>query len=131
VIAIAGVGVTLAVARSVRSGPRRVTAAAAVGVALSGLLASFSGFLLPWDQLALWSVTVGTNMRGEMPLLRHSSQVQYILIGGATVSVTTFRLWFYVHVLLVPVALIGLGLLAARRLGRRADKPDGPTGLGS
>jgi len=28
------------------------------------LLLSFTGYLLPWDQLALWAVTVGTNMMG-------------------------------------------------------------------
>ena len=31
----------------------------------------FTGYLLPWDQLALWAVTVGTNMAGFVPVLRH------------------------------------------------------------
>jgi quinol-cytochrome oxidoreductase complex cytochrome b subunit len=31
------------------------------------LLLSFTGYLLPWDQLALWAVTVGTNMMGYTP----------------------------------------------------------------
>ena len=34
------------------------------------LLLSFTGYLLPWDQLALWAVTVGTNMMGYTPGLR-------------------------------------------------------------
>src|SRR3954468_4321766 len=33
------------------------------------LLLSFTGYLLPWDQLALWAVTVGTNMMGYTPVL--------------------------------------------------------------
>ncbi len=41
------------------------------------LLLSFTGYLLPWDQLALWAVTVGTNMMGYTPvfgnLARHVS----------------------------------------------------------
>ena len=32
------------------------------------LLLSFTGYLLPWDQLALWAVTVGTNMMGYTPV---------------------------------------------------------------
>src|SRR6478609_6892682 len=33
------------------------------------LLLSFTGYLLPWDQLALWAVTVGTNMMGYTPVI--------------------------------------------------------------
>ncbi len=35
------------------------------------LLLSFTGYLLPWDQLAMWAVTVGTNMARATPLLGH------------------------------------------------------------
>src|SRR5580765_9041731 len=43
----------------------------AIGVVLLTLtlLLSFTGYLLPWDQLALWAVTVGTNMGAATPLL--------------------------------------------------------------
>src|SRR3954470_13508465 len=42
-----------------------------VGVILLTLtfLLSFTGYLLPWDQLAIWAVTVGTNMAGATPLV--------------------------------------------------------------
>src|SRR2546429_6932407 len=33
------------------------------------LLLSFTGYLLPWDQLAIWAVTVGSNMARATPLL--------------------------------------------------------------
>src|SRR6202044_382880 len=48
------------------------------------LLLSFTGYLLPWDQLALWAVTVGTNMMGYTPVF--GSQVNFVLIGGSTIG---------------------------------------------
>jgi quinol-cytochrome oxidoreductase complex cytochrome b subunit len=33
------------------------------------LLLSFTGYLLPWDQLAIWAITVGSNMASATPLL--------------------------------------------------------------
>ena len=44
------------------------------------LVSSFTGYLLPWDQLALWAVTVGTDMRGYAVLRDH--QVWFVLLGG-------------------------------------------------
>src|SRR6187397_292313 len=35
------------------------------------LLLSFTGYLLPWDQLAIWAVTVGTNMARAHPVIGH------------------------------------------------------------
>ena len=42
------------------------------------LLLSFTGYLLPWDQLALWAVTVGTNMMGYTPVF--GDQVRFLLL---------------------------------------------------
>jgi len=52
------------------------------------LLLSFTGYLLPWDQLALWAVTVGTNMIGYTPVF--GSQVRFVLLGGAEIGTNTF-----------------------------------------
>ena len=40
------------------------------------LLLSFTGYLLPWDQLALWAVTVGTNMMGYTPVFGAAGAVR-------------------------------------------------------
>jgi quinol-cytochrome oxidoreductase complex cytochrome b subunit len=48
------------------------------------LLLSFTGYLLPWDQLAFWAVTVGTEMAGYVPLI--GEQVRKILLGGPVVG---------------------------------------------
>ena len=49
------------------------------------LLLSFTGYLLPWDQLALWAVTVGTNMIGYTPVF--GRDVRFVLLGGAEIGV--------------------------------------------
>ena len=48
------------------------------------LLLSFTGYLLPWDQLALWAVTVGTNMMGYTPVF--GGQMRYALLGSKEIS---------------------------------------------
>ena len=48
------------------------------------LLLSFTGYLLPWDQLALWAVTVGTNMMGYTPVF--GTEVRFVLLGGVEIG---------------------------------------------
>ena len=48
---------------------------------------SFTGYLLPWDQLALWAVTVGTNMAGYTPVF--GEEVRFVLLGGKEISPET------------------------------------------
>ena len=50
------------------------------------LLLSFTGYLLPWDQLSLWAVTVGTNMMGYTPVF--GDQVRFVLLGGREIGRT-------------------------------------------
>lgn len=68
------------------------------------LLLSFTGYLLPWDQLALWAITVGTNIGGSAPVL--GGQVRFVLIGGFEVGPNALIRFYTLHV-------IGLPLLAA------------------
>ena len=51
------------------------------------LLLSFTGYLLPWDQLALWAVTVGTNMMGYTPVF--GNQVRFVLLGTREIGTET------------------------------------------
>ena len=47
-----------------------------VGVVLLFLtiMLSFTGYLLPWDQIAYWAITIGTNMGGYAPAVQHPDQ---------------------------------------------------------
>jgi quinol-cytochrome oxidoreductase complex cytochrome b subunit len=78
-----------------------------IGVAmlLLTLFLSFTGYLLPWDQLAFWAVTVGTNIAASIPWI--GPQVRELLIGGRSIDQATLIRFYVLHVILLP------GLLGA------------------
>ena len=77
-----------------------------IGVALLllTLLLSFTGYLLPWDQLAYWAVTVGTEMAGYVPLI--GEFVKEMLIGGSVVGSATLLRFYVLHVAVLPAAVV-------------------------
>lgn len=74
-----------------------------VGVILLTLtfLLSFTGYLLPWDQLAMWAVTVGTNMAGATPII--GEQVKFAVVGGYEIGDNTLIRWYVLHVIALPL----------------------------
>ena len=68
------------------------------------LALSFTGYLLPWDQLSIWAVTVGMNMAGTVPVL--GDETRFVLIGGFEVGENALIRFYALHV-------IGLPLIAA------------------
>jgi quinol-cytochrome oxidoreductase complex cytochrome b subunit len=92
------------------------------------LFLSFTDYLLPWDQLAYWAVTVGTNIASSIPLI--GPQVRELLIGGRAIDQPTLIRFYVMHVIVLPGALGGLfvyhmwrirkdgGLARADRAGR-------------
>lgn len=76
-----------------------------VGVILLVLtfLLSYTGYLLPWDQLSLWAVTVGVNMVGSTPLV--GDLVRFYLIGGYTVDQNALIRFYTLHVIGLPILL--------------------------
>ena len=61
------------------------------------LLLSFTGYLLPWDQLAFWAVTVGTTMIGSAPVLGDESK--FLLLGGFEVGSAALIRFYTLHVI--------------------------------
>jgi quinol-cytochrome oxidoreductase complex cytochrome b subunit len=84
--------------------PREFNWVVGVVLLLLTLLLSFSGYLLPWDQLALWAVTVGTNMAGFVPVV--GAQVKFALLAGVEVSAATLLRFYVLHVLAFPFILV-------------------------
>src|SRR5215510_2672477 len=84
--------------------PREFNWVIGVILLLLTLLLSFTGYLLPWDQLALWAVTVGTNMMGYTPVF--GSQVKFVLLGGAEIGSETLLRWYVLHVLALPFLIV-------------------------
>lgn len=67
---------------------------------LATLLLSFTGYLLPWDQLAFWAVTVGTNIAKEAPIVGES--IRYVLLGGTEISQNALLRFYVLHVFFLP-----------------------------
>ena len=65
---------------------------------------SFTGYLLPWDQLAVWAVTVGTSLAGYSPLI--AKQANFLLLGGVIVGPDTLLRWYVLHVLALPFVAV-------------------------
>ena len=64
------------------------------------LFLSFTGYLLPWDQLAFWAVTVGTNIASSVPCV--GPTVRELLIGGRAIEQATLIRFYVLHVIVLP-----------------------------
>ncbi len=84
--------------------PRQFNWVIGVFLLIITLLMSFTGYLLPWDQLAFWAVTVGTEMAGYSPFV--GPQVQGVLMGGEVVGSSTLLRFYVLHVAVLPTSLI-------------------------
>ena len=67
------------------------------------LLLSFTGYLLPWDQLAFWAITVGTTMVGSAPVLGDESK--FLLLGGFEVGTAALIRFYTLHVIALPLVI--------------------------
>ena len=67
------------------------------------LFLSFTGYLLPWDQLAFWAVTVGTNIASSIPWI--GASVRELLIGGRAIEQATLIRFYVLHIILLPGVL--------------------------
>jgi quinol-cytochrome oxidoreductase complex cytochrome b subunit len=84
--------------------PREFNWVVGVVLLVLTLLLSFTGYLLPWDELAFWAITVGTNMIGSDPILGETNH--FVLVGGFEVGQNALIRFYTLHV-------VGLPLLAA------------------
>src|SRR3990172_1648111 len=86
------------------------------------LLLSFTGYLLPWDQLAMWAITVGSNMAratpflghegpgaallkvGEVSLVHSGDDIRFALLGGRFVGAPALLRFYVLHCVFIPLA---------------------------
>src|SRR6476620_8870121 len=78
-----------------------------VGVVLLVLtfLLSFTGYLLPWDQLAIWAITVGTNMVGSTPPPAVGEFIRFLLVGDFSIGQNALIRFYTLHVIGLPLLL--------------------------
>ncbi|MFQ5900266.1 MAG: cytochrome b N-terminal domain-containing protein [Thermodesulfobacteriota bacterium] len=91
-----------------------------IGVILMAftLVLSWTGYLLPWDQLALWAITVGTKMAAATPFIgsegpfgsllgmRINNDVSFMLLGGTVVGQNALLRFYVLHTVVLPVAVV-------------------------
>jgi len=109
--------------------PREFNWIVGVVLLLLTLFASFTGYLLPWDQLSFWAITVGTNIAGYAPVL--GSPARAILLGGREVGQEALTRFYALHIMVLPLALtllVSLHLWRVRKDGGLAanEAPEDP-----
>ena len=111
--------------------PREFNWVLGVLLLLVTLFMSFTGYLLPWDQLAFWAITVGTSIASYAPVV--GKDVKFILLGDSTVGQEALLRFYVLHVAVLPAVL---SLLVAIHFWRiRKDgglsRPEGEDALGA
>lgn len=82
------------------------------------LLLSFTGYLLPWDQIAFWAITVGTKMAAATPFLGNEgpfhellrinqyNDMQFLLLGDNQVGGNALLRFYVLHCVLLPLVCV-------------------------
>lgn len=109
------------------------------------LMFSFTGYLLPWDQLAYWAITIGANIAASpnelamalgLPKAFYVGDIQKeLLLGASTVGAEALIRFYVLHCIALPIIFVGV--LAVHMWRIRKDgglaHPDGtmtPAGKG-
>jgi menaquinol-cytochrome c reductase cytochrome b subunit len=86
--------------------PRELNWIVGVLLLVLGMLMGFTGYLLPWDQTAYWATVVGVNLQGTGPFL--GPFLVPVMQGGPEIGADTLTRFYALHMLLLPLAIIGL-----------------------
>jgi menaquinol-cytochrome c reductase cytochrome b subunit len=86
--------------------PRELNWLLGVGLLVLAMLEGFTGYLLPWDQTSYWATVVGINLNATAPIA--GPFIADFLRGGSEIGENTLSIFYSMHMLLIPGALIGL-----------------------
>lgn len=85
--------------------PREFNWVVGVFLFILTLLLSYTGYLLPYDQLAFWAVTVGANIINYVPIL--GGKLRLLILGGNHIGEFTLVRFYVLHCILLPLIMIG------------------------
>jgi len=81
--------------------PREFNWVVGVMLLLLTLFLSYTGYLLPWDQLAFWAITVGSNILAAVPLA--GAKIRFLMLGGHTVNANALLRFYVLHCVILPL----------------------------
>jgi cytochrome b6 len=84
--------------------PREFNWVVGVVLLLVSLLLSYTGYLLPWDQLAFWAVTVGSNIASAVPVM--GAKIRFLMLGGTAVNANALLRFYVLHCVILPLAAV-------------------------
>jgi len=84
--------------------PREFNWVIGVVLLLITLLLSYTGYLLPWDQLAFWAITVGSNISSAVPIF--GDQARFLMLGGHQVNANALLRFYVLHCVVLPLAAV-------------------------
>lgn len=86
--------------------PRELTWISGFTIFNLALVLCLTGYLLPWSQLSFWATTVATDAAGAVPVI--GPKLVEFLRGGPSVGAQTLGRFFALHVVVLPLGLLGL-----------------------
>ncbi len=108
--------------------PREFNWVVGVVLLVVTLLLSFTGYLLPWDQLSYWAIMVATNMIGAIPFVGHEGpfslvdkyhDIRFLILGGSEVGSNALLRFYVMHIIVLPI--IGMIFMAVHFWRIRKD----------
>jgi quinol-cytochrome oxidoreductase complex cytochrome b subunit len=97
--------------------PREFNWVVGVLLLLMTIALSFTGYLLPWDQISYWAITIGLNMASYTPVI--NTPIQNLIFGGLEVGQNTLLRFYVLHIMVLP--LVAAILLAVHFWRIRKD----------
>src|SRR6201982_1669451 len=82
--------------------PREFNWVIGVMLLIITLLLSYTGYLLPWDQLAYWAITVGSNIASAVPIV--GDKIHFLLLGGNAVNANALLRFYVLHCMILPLS---------------------------
>jgi len=84
--------------------PRQFNWIIGLPMLLAILVSNITGYLLPWDQLAFWAITICTGMLEYIPII--GEWLQKLIRGGDDIGPATLSIFFAIHTAIIPACLI-------------------------
>jgi quinol-cytochrome oxidoreductase complex cytochrome b subunit len=84
--------------------PRELNWCVGVVLLLLTLLLSYTGYLLPWDQLSYWGTTVGASIMSSLPVI--GTSLRFHLLGGLSVNANVLLRFYVLHTMILPLLVI-------------------------